>query len=174
MTKTTTEQVLPCPVFRTTPVQLGRKQQHEESERGKISKRLSKDILSSTCLCCYRIISNDLLAEPMHQERNPITSKPLYVRYRYTFNLSSLTRLPTGVVWMIVENVQTGVSSSSSVQGSTFRGDFFPLAPLKPGLFGRMRHEIGSPNLVGHLPYHPNPCYNLPLKRTEMDFDGQG
>ncbi|GBN00778.1 hypothetical protein AVEN_168995-1 [Araneus ventricosus] len=45
-------------------------------------------------------------------------------------------------------------------------------APLKSGLFGRMRHELNSPNLGGHLP-HPYPLYSLPLKRTEMGCDGQ-
>ncbi|GBO34163.1 hypothetical protein AVEN_20986-1 [Araneus ventricosus] len=35
--------------------------------------------------------------------------------------------------------------------------------PLKPGLFGRKRYELDSPNLDGHLPHHPNPCYSLHL-----------
>ncbi|GBO26808.1 hypothetical protein AVEN_82608-1 [Araneus ventricosus] len=42
------------------------------------------------------------------------------------------------------------------------------------GLFGRMRHELNSPNLGGHLPCHLTPCYNLPLRCTKMGCDGQG
>ncbi|GBM10897.1 hypothetical protein AVEN_42147-1 [Araneus ventricosus] len=41
----------------------------------------------------------------------------------------------------------------------------FFLAPLKPGMFVMIRHELDSTNLGGHLPH---PCYNLPLKPTEM------
>ncbi|GBO11698.1 hypothetical protein AVEN_97398-1, partial [Araneus ventricosus] len=33
--------------------------------------------------------------------------------------------------------------------------------PLKPGDFGRKRHDLDSPNLGDHLPHHPIPCYNL-------------
>ncbi|GBM53018.1 hypothetical protein AVEN_265975-1 [Araneus ventricosus] len=53
------------------------------------------------------------------------------------------------------------------------RGDFFLLTPLKPGLFGRKRHELDSPNLGGHFLLH-SPFYNLPLRRTEMCCGGQG
>ncbi|GBN36077.1 hypothetical protein AVEN_170148-1, partial [Araneus ventricosus] len=35
--------------------------------------------------------------------------------------------------------------------------------PLKPALFGRIRHELNSPNLRGHLPQHPTPAINSPL-----------
>ncbi|GBN11299.1 hypothetical protein AVEN_151131-1, partial [Araneus ventricosus] len=48
------------------------------------------------------------------------------------------------------------------------RGGFFLLAPLKPGVFGRKRHELDSPNLGGHLPHHSIFCHNLPLRLTEM------
>ncbi|GBN65432.1 hypothetical protein AVEN_82596-1, partial [Araneus ventricosus] len=37
-----------------------------------------------------------------------------------------------------------------------------------PGVFGRKRHELDSPNLGGHLPRSLTPCYNLPLRRREM------
>ncbi|GBO29206.1 hypothetical protein AVEN_117876-1 [Araneus ventricosus] len=47
----------------------------------------------------------------------------------------------------------------------------FFLAPLKPGYFGRLRHELDSPNLRGHLPHHP--CCNPPLRRTEMGCGGE-
>ncbi|GBO08299.1 hypothetical protein AVEN_171613-1 [Araneus ventricosus] len=47
------------------------------------------------------------------------------------------------------------------------------LTPLKPGLFGRKRHEVGSPKMGGHF-FHPNPFYNLPLKRKEMGCGSQG
>ncbi|GBO19311.1 hypothetical protein AVEN_219649-1, partial [Araneus ventricosus] len=40
--------------------------------------------------------------------------------------------------------------------------------PLKQGLFGRKRLELGSPNLGGHLSPYLTPCYNLSLRRTEM------
>ncbi|GBO29875.1 hypothetical protein AVEN_56735-1, partial [Araneus ventricosus] len=46
--------------------------------------------------------------------------------------------------------------------------------PLKPGLFGRKRHELDSPNLGGHLPRHPTPWYNLSLRCTEMGCGAQG
>ncbi|GBM40621.1 hypothetical protein AVEN_27205-1 [Araneus ventricosus] len=36
-----------------------------------------------------------------------------------------------------------------------------------------MGRELDSPNLSGNLP-HTHPCYNLPLKRTEMGCDGKG
>ncbi|GBM17634.1 hypothetical protein AVEN_200881-1 [Araneus ventricosus] len=41
-------------------------------------------------------------------------------------------------------------------------------APLKPGVLGRKRHELDSPNLGGHLPHHPTFCYYHPVKHTEM------
>ncbi|GBO15725.1 hypothetical protein AVEN_38024-1 [Araneus ventricosus] len=37
------------------------------------------------------------------------------------------------------------------------------LAPLKPGVFGRKRHELDSPKLCGHLPYQNIPP--LPQKK---------
>ncbi|GBO29419.1 hypothetical protein AVEN_11085-1 [Araneus ventricosus] len=43
--------------------------------------------------------------------------------------------------------------------------------PLKTG---RIHHELNSPNLGGHLPHHPTPCYNQPLRRTEMGCGWQG
>ncbi|GBM33684.1 hypothetical protein AVEN_54815-1 [Araneus ventricosus] len=47
--------------------------------------------------------------------------------------------------------------------------------PFKTGPFlGRIRHELDSPNLGGHLPHLPNPCCNLPLRRTKMGCCGQG
>ncbi|GBM99228.1 hypothetical protein AVEN_182334-1 [Araneus ventricosus] len=42
------------------------------------------------------------------------------------------------------------------------------LAPLKPGVFGRKRHELDLPNLGGHLPHNLILFYNFPLRRTEM------
>ncbi|GBM40657.1 hypothetical protein AVEN_111285-1 [Araneus ventricosus] len=41
----------------------------------------------------------------------------------------------------------------------------FSSCSFQPGLFGRERHELDSPNVGGPLPH---PCYNLPLRRTEM------
>ncbi|GBN89883.1 hypothetical protein AVEN_135849-1, partial [Araneus ventricosus] len=41
--------------------------------------------------------------------------------------------------------------------------------PLKPGLFGRMRHELDSSNMGGHFPHHPS--YNLLFKLTELGKD---
>ncbi|GBN49598.1 hypothetical protein AVEN_137093-1 [Araneus ventricosus] len=38
------------------------------------------------------------------------------------------------------------------------------LAPLKPGLSGRMRHELDSPNLGDHLQHHPTPLLQPSLK----------
>ncbi|GBN70254.1 hypothetical protein AVEN_176534-1, partial [Araneus ventricosus] len=52
--------------------------------------------------------------------------------------------------------------------------DFFLLASLKPGVFGRKLYELDSSNLGGHLPYHPIPCYNFPFRRREMGYDWQG
>ncbi|GBN05697.1 hypothetical protein AVEN_95472-1, partial [Araneus ventricosus] len=46
--------------------------------------------------------------------------------------------------------------------------------PLKPGLFGRIQHELDSPNLGGYLPHQPTSCCNLPFRRTEMGCGGQG
>ncbi|GBM78520.1 hypothetical protein AVEN_260447-1 [Araneus ventricosus] len=34
----------------------------------------------------------------------------------------------------------------------------FLQAPLKPGVFGRKRHELDSPNMGGYLPHHPAPA----------------
>ncbi|GBN03984.1 hypothetical protein AVEN_137141-1 [Araneus ventricosus] len=48
-----------------------------------------------------------------------------------------------------------------------------PLFPFKAGSFGRIRHELDSPNQGGHLP-HPTTCCNLPLRRTEIGCGGQG
>ncbi|GBO17348.1 hypothetical protein AVEN_132735-1 [Araneus ventricosus] len=45
--------------------------------------------------------------------------------------------------------------------------------PFKTGSFGRIRHELDSPNQGGHLP-HPTTCCNLPLRRTEIVCGGQG
>ncbi|GBM82597.1 hypothetical protein AVEN_201876-1 [Araneus ventricosus] len=53
------------------------------------------------------------------------------------------------------------------------RDDIFLLAPLKQGYFGRLRHELDSPNLRGHLPHPLTPCRNLPLRRTEMGCGGK-
>ncbi|GBN64587.1 hypothetical protein AVEN_189781-1 [Araneus ventricosus] len=47
-------------------------------------------------------------------------------------------------------------------------------SPLKPGVFGRKRHELDSPNLGGHLPRHSTLYYNLLLRRTEMGCGWQG
>ncbi|GBN29315.1 hypothetical protein AVEN_167141-1, partial [Araneus ventricosus] len=44
--------------------------------------------------------------------------------------------------------------------------------PLKPGDFGRKRHELDSPNLGGHLPL--TSCYNLPVRCSGMDCGWQG
>ncbi|GBL65274.1 hypothetical protein AVEN_157428-1, partial [Araneus ventricosus] len=33
--------------------------------------------------------------------------------------------------------------------------------PRKPGLFGRKRHELESPNLGSHFPHHPNLYYKM-------------
>ncbi|GBO25029.1 hypothetical protein AVEN_161915-1 [Araneus ventricosus] len=52
----------------------------------------------------------------------------------------------------------------------SIRGELFLLVPLKLRLWGR-RHEFVSPNLGGRLP--PHPCYNLPLKLTEMGCGSQ-
>ncbi|GBM17295.1 hypothetical protein AVEN_237283-1 [Araneus ventricosus] len=49
----------------------------------------------------------------------------------------------------------------------------FLLAPLKPGLLRRERHKLDSPNLGGHLPHRPTPCYKLRLKLTEMGCGSQ-
>ncbi|GBO21015.1 hypothetical protein AVEN_110004-1 [Araneus ventricosus] len=35
-------------------------------------------------------------------------------------------------------------------------------APLKPGLFWRIRHELDSPNFGGHLPHQPTPAVAFP------------
>ncbi|GBN75939.1 hypothetical protein AVEN_255327-1 [Araneus ventricosus] len=48
------------------------------------------------------------------------------------------------------------------------------VASLKPELFGKMQHELDSPNMGGHLPHHPKPCYNLPLRRSETVCGWQG
>ncbi|GBN31360.1 hypothetical protein AVEN_98839-1 [Araneus ventricosus] len=48
---------------------------------------------------------------------------------------------------------------------------FFILAPLKPGVIGRKRHELDSLNLGGHLSHHPTLSYNLPLRRRGMGND---
>ncbi|GBM67838.1 hypothetical protein AVEN_146986-1 [Araneus ventricosus] len=50
----------------------------------------------------------------------------------------------------------------------------FLLDPLKPDGFGRKRHELGSPNLGGHLSHNPTLCYNLPERRKEMGCGLQG
>ncbi|GBM72406.1 hypothetical protein AVEN_175580-1 [Araneus ventricosus] len=47
------------------------------------------------------------------------------------------------------------------------------LFSLKPGYFGRLRHELDSPNLRCHLPHYHNPFRNLPLSRTEMGCGGK-
>ncbi|GBM04224.1 hypothetical protein AVEN_41037-1 [Araneus ventricosus] len=39
---------------------------------------------------------------------------------------------------------------------------FFLLSPLKPDLFGRIRNELDSPNVVGHLPSTPSPAITFP------------
>ncbi|GBL87733.1 hypothetical protein AVEN_81344-1 [Araneus ventricosus] len=49
-----------------------------------------------------------------------------------------------------------------------------PMVPLKQELFWRIRHELNSPNLGGHLPHNPNPCCNLPLRPMEMGCGTQG
>ncbi|GBM42288.1 hypothetical protein AVEN_56455-1, partial [Araneus ventricosus] len=46
--------------------------------------------------------------------------------------------------------------------------------PLKPRAFGRKRHELDYPNLGDHLPPHLIPCYNLPLRCTEIGSGLQG
>ncbi|GBL85543.1 hypothetical protein AVEN_143042-1, partial [Araneus ventricosus] len=52
-------------------------------------------------------------------------------------------------------------------------GDLFLLAPLKPGVFGRKRHELDFSYLGGHLSHHPTPFYNLPLRRTKWAVVGK-
>ncbi|GBL63058.1 hypothetical protein AVEN_164685-1 [Araneus ventricosus] len=37
-----------------------------------------------------------------------------------------------------------------------------PPSPLTPWLFGRMRNELESPNLSGHLPHNPTPAITVP------------
>ncbi|GBM43778.1 hypothetical protein AVEN_109630-1 [Araneus ventricosus] len=54
--------------------------------------------------------------------------------------------------------------SNNALINSFIQRQTFLLVPLKPRIFGRKRHELDSPNLDGHLPHHPSPCYNLPLK----------
>ncbi|GBL75997.1 hypothetical protein AVEN_234312-1 [Araneus ventricosus] len=71
-----------------------------------------------------------------------------------------------------LKKAKTGAAISSAViGGSTIN---ISSAPLKPGVFGRKRHELDSPNLGGHLPHHPTSCYNLPLRRSEMAVVGKG
>ncbi|GBN60928.1 hypothetical protein AVEN_142739-1 [Araneus ventricosus] len=43
-------------------------------------------------------------------------------------------------------------------EGGRREGVSFLQAPLKPDLLGRIRHELNSPNLGGHLPHHPTPA----------------
>ncbi|GBL62968.1 hypothetical protein AVEN_73232-1, partial [Araneus ventricosus] len=45
---------------------------------------------------------------------------------------------------------------------------------LKPGLLRRKQHEFNSPNLGGHLPHKPIPCFKLPLRSPEMGCGWQG
>ncbi|GBN09491.1 hypothetical protein AVEN_62652-1 [Araneus ventricosus] len=51
----------------------------------------------------------------------------------------------------------------------TVPAEFFVLltAPLKPGVLGRKRHELDSPNLEGHLP-HPLLYPFLKAKRNGL------
>ncbi|GBO44079.1 hypothetical protein AVEN_38337-1 [Araneus ventricosus] len=56
------------------------------------------------------------------------------------------------------------------VRRTVRKGRWFYENPFKPGLFGRRRHELDSPNLGGQLHYHSIPCYNLLLRRTEMGW----
>ncbi|GBO14514.1 hypothetical protein AVEN_88529-1 [Araneus ventricosus] len=67
---------------------------------------------------------------------------------------------------------RTGAGVLVSISGH----DLTPIAgaPLKPGPFGRKRHELDSPNLGGHLPPHLTPSYKLPLRHTEMGCGLQG
>ncbi|GBM03724.1 hypothetical protein AVEN_180745-1 [Araneus ventricosus] len=46
------------------------------------------------------------------------------------------------------------------------RGDFFLQAPLKPGYFGRLRNELDSSNLGGHLPPTSPPAFKA--QRNEL------
>ncbi|GBO26951.1 hypothetical protein AVEN_148995-1, partial [Araneus ventricosus] len=45
--------------------------------------------------------------------------------------------------------------------------------PLKLGYSERLRHELDSPNLRGHMPHHRTPCSNLPLRHMEMGCGGK-
>ncbi|GBN35586.1 hypothetical protein AVEN_183899-1 [Araneus ventricosus] len=47
-------------------------------------------------------------------------------------------------------------------------GDLFLVAPLKPGTFGRKRHELESPNLGGHLP-PSTPAITFPSGARKWD-----
>ncbi|GBN44581.1 hypothetical protein AVEN_126150-1 [Araneus ventricosus] len=50
----------------------------------------------------------------------------------------------------------------------------FLLAPLKQGLFGRKRHELGLSQHGWSFHHHPTPCCNIPLRRTDMGCGWQG
>ncbi|GBN22458.1 hypothetical protein AVEN_80395-1 [Araneus ventricosus] len=36
------------------------------------------------------------------------------------------------------------------------------------GILERMRHQLDSANLNGHLSYYPTPCCDISLRRTDM------
>ncbi|GBN03254.1 hypothetical protein AVEN_65-1 [Araneus ventricosus] len=43
--------------------------------------------------------------------------------------------------------------------GDKFGDEIWDLkAPLKPEVLGRIRHELDSPNMGGHLPHNPTPA----------------
>ncbi|GBN72327.1 hypothetical protein AVEN_207289-1 [Araneus ventricosus] len=44
--------------------------------------------------------------------------------------------------------------------------------PLKPRL-GRKRHELDSPSLDGHLPYHPTPTITFPSDARKWNVVGK-
>ncbi|GBM84901.1 hypothetical protein AVEN_133233-1 [Araneus ventricosus] len=60
----------------------------------------------------------------------------------------------TTSVFVLRRGKQSTGTASVSPLTLYFRGDFFLLAPLQPGLFGRKRGELDSPKLGGYLP-HP-------------------
>ncbi|GBM89868.1 hypothetical protein AVEN_111818-1 [Araneus ventricosus] len=69
------------------------------------------------------------------------------------------------------KNVETGFLTATEldnaeqllikqVQSTTFAKEMTALQD-EPGLLGRIRHELGSPNLGGHLPITPPPAVEM-------------
>ncbi|GBL53352.1 hypothetical protein AVEN_201932-1, partial [Araneus ventricosus] len=121
-----------------------------------------------------------LFRQPGASEKSPNNVEFRQISYKHP--LVDLAR-----VWFTIGNIYARLMENRFALGDLARvwftiGDicarltectFFLLAPIKPGGFGRKRHEFDSPNLGSHFPQNPAPAITFPSSTRKWAVVGK-